>query len=69
MLGCMVANGNEETNVATHVRERRAKSGMDLKAAAKALRVPQYRLRDIEEREVDIDASVLYRYVDLLGLN
>ena len=55
--------------VATHLRERRKKSGMDLKAAAKATGVPRYRLRDIEEcRMKNLDASVFHRYVDFLGL-
>jgi hypothetical protein len=55
--------------VATHLRERREKSGMDLKAAAKAMGVPRYRLRDVEEcRTKNLDASVLHRYVDFLGL-
>ena len=55
--------------VATRLRERREKGGMDLKAAAKAMGVPRYRLRDVEEcRMKDLDASVLHRYVVFLGL-
>ena len=55
--------------VVTHLRERREKSGMDLKAAARAMGVPQYRLRDIEEcRMKNLDVSVLHRYLDFLGL-
>jgi hypothetical protein len=43
---------------------------MDLKTAAKAMRVPRYRLRDIEECTVkNLDASVLHRYVGFLGLD
>jgi transcriptional regulator with XRE-family HTH domain len=55
--------------VATRLRERREKSGMDLKAAAKALGVPRYRLREVEGcRMKNLDASVLHRYVDYLGI-
>ena len=55
--------------VATRLRERREKRGMDLKAAAKAMSVARSRLREIEECTVkNLDASVLHRYVDFLGL-
>lgn len=55
--------------VATRLRECRESRGMDLKSAAKAMRVAWYRLRDIEECRVkNLDGSVLYRYVDFLGL-
>jgi cytoskeletal protein RodZ len=55
--------------VATRLRERREKDGLDLKAAAKAMGVPRYRLRDVEEGRMKIlDASVLHRYVDFLGI-
>jgi len=54
--------------VATRLRERREKRGIDLKAAAKAMGVPRYRLRDVEECAVkNLDASVLHRYVDFFG--
>jgi hypothetical protein len=42
---------------------------MDLKAVAKAMRVPGYRLRDVEGcRMENLDTSVLHRYVDFLGM-
>ena len=55
--------------VATRFREIRESHGMDLKAAAKALHIPQYRLRDIEEcRVTQLKPSVLHAYIDFLGL-
>jgi hypothetical protein len=55
--------------VATRVREAREGRGMDLKAAAKALRVPQYRLRDIEKCSLrHLRGSDLHAYIDFLGL-
>ena len=54
--------------VATRLREIREKRGMDLKAAAKALHIPQYRLREIEGcRVTQLKPSVLYAYIDLFG--
>lgn len=42
---------------------------MDLKAVAKIMHVPQYRLREIEEcRLKQLKSSVLYAYIDFLGL-
>jgi transcriptional regulator with XRE-family HTH domain len=55
--------------VATRLREAREKRRMNLKAAAKALGVPQYRLRYIEECRVkNLRSSELHAYVDFLGL-
>ncbi|MGH7848100.1 MAG: helix-turn-helix domain-containing protein [Candidatus Binatia bacterium] len=55
--------------VATRLREAREHRGMDFKAAAKALGIPQYRLRDIEEcRLKNLKSSALRRYIDFLGL-
>jgi hypothetical protein len=55
--------------VATRLREAREARHLDLKAAAKAVRVPQYRLGDIEECRVkDIRSSDLHAYVDFLGV-
>ncbi len=55
--------------VATRLREGREKCGMDLKSAAKALHIPQYRLREIEGCRVQqLKPSVLHAYMDLLGL-
>ncbi|HWP56708.1 MAG TPA: helix-turn-helix domain-containing protein [Candidatus Acidoferrales bacterium] len=56
--------------VAHRVREAREARGMDLKAAAKALRVPQYRLRYIEQCNLKhLRGSDLRAYIDFLGLN
>ena len=47
----------------------REKRGMDLKAAAKALHIPQYRLRQIEGcRVTQLKPSVLHAYIDFFGL-
>ena len=55
--------------VATRLRESREKCSMDLKAAAKALHIPQYRLREIEGcRVTQLKPSVLYAYIDLFGM-
>ncbi len=55
--------------VATRLRESREKRGMDLKAAAEALHIPQYGLRDIEEcRVTQLKPSVLHAYIDFFGL-
>ena len=55
--------------VASRLREAREDRNMDLKAAAKALGVPQYRLRYIEECRVkNLRSSDLHAYVDFLGL-
>lgn len=55
--------------VATRLRESREKRGMDLKAAAKALHIPQYQLRQVEGcRVTQLEPSVLYAYIDFLGL-
>jgi Plasmid pRiA4b ORF-3-like protein/Helix-turn-helix domain len=55
--------------VAARCRAARERHGHTVKAAAQALKVPQYRLKDIEEsRPKHVDAQVLTRYVALLGL-
>jgi hypothetical protein len=55
--------------VATRLREAREHRSMDLKAAAKALGVPQYRLRDIEKGHLEeIKPAVIRQYIDFLGL-
>ena len=55
--------------VAARLREAREGRGMDLKAAAKAMRVPQYRLRYIEKCSVkNVRLSELNAYIDFLGL-
>jgi len=56
-------------SVAARVQEARERKGLDLKKAAAALKVPQYRLRDIEQgRLKDLVPSILVRYVDFLGM-
>ena len=55
--------------VATSFRESREKRGMDLKAVAKIMHVPQYRLREIEECHLkQLKSSVLHAHIDFLGL-
>jgi hypothetical protein len=56
--------------VATHLKEARELRGVDLKSAAKAVGVPQYRLRDIEESRLqNLNLSALEKYVDFLSLS
>jgi len=55
--------------VADRCQDSREGRGEGLKAAAAALRVPQYRLKDIEEGHVNhILRGVLVRYIAYLGL-
>ncbi len=56
--------------VGHRLREAREARGTDLKATAKALRVPQYRLRYIEQCSVkSLRASDLHAYIEFLGLS
>ena len=56
-------------SVASRVQEVRQKKKLDLKEAASALKVPQHRLRDIEQGRLKrIVADILLQYVHLLGL-
>ena len=56
--------------VAHRLREAREARGMDLKSAARAVRVPQYRLRYIEQSSLKhLRGSDLHAYIDFLGLN
>lgn len=56
-------------SVAARVQEARERKGLDLKKAAAAVKVPQYRLRDIEQgRPKHLVPSILVKYVDFLGL-
>jgi len=56
--------------VATRLREAREQRGIDLRAAAKALRAPQYRLRYIEGCNLnELRSSDLHAYIDFLRLN
>jgi Helix-turn-helix domain len=55
--------------VAEGCRIARARKDLSLKDAARALRVPQYRLKDIEENRVGaVDQAVLILYVELLDI-
>jgi hypothetical protein len=55
--------------VAERCRIARARKDLPLKDAARALRVPQYRLKDIEENRVGaVDRAVLDLYIELLDM-
>ena len=55
--------------VAARCRAARERRGHSIKMAAAALKVPQYRLKDIESASTtSIDPQVLTRYVAFLGL-
>jgi hypothetical protein len=55
--------------VAERCRIARARKDLSLKDAAGALRVPQYRLKDIEENRVGaVDQAVLVLYIELLDI-
>src|SRR5439155_194057 len=55
--------------VATRCREARERRGLTIKSAAHELRIPQYRLRDVENGQTNrIEPEVLARYLALLDL-
>ena len=55
--------------VAERCRIARARKDLSLKDAARSLRVPQYRLKDIEENRVGaVDQAVLVLYIELLDI-
>jgi len=55
--------------VATRCREARERRGLTIKSAARELRIPQYRLRDVENSRTNrIEPEVLARYLALLDL-
>ena len=55
--------------VAEKCRIARARKNMSLKDAARALRVPQYRLKDIEGGRVRVvDQAVLILYIEFLEI-
>ena len=55
--------------VAERCRVARSRKDLSLKDAARALRVPQYRLKDIEGNRVGaVDQSVLILYIELLDI-
>ncbi|MEW6246647.1 MAG: helix-turn-helix domain-containing protein [Nitrospirota bacterium] len=55
--------------LAVRLASARAERGLDLKAAAAALKVARYRLAEIERGGTkNVDAELLIRYVDYLGL-
>jgi beta-glucosidase-like glycosyl hydrolase len=56
-------------SVAQYLTERREAEGLDIKTAARQLKVPQYRLRDIEGGRINsIVPDVLTAYIDSLAL-
>ena len=55
--------------VSTRCREVRESSRISLKDVSIALKVPQYRIKDIEGRGVSsLDPEILHCYLDFLGL-
>lgn len=55
--------------VAEKCRIARSRKEMSVKDAARALRVPQYRLKDIEDNRVSVvDQAVLIMYIEFLDL-
>jgi cytoskeletal protein RodZ len=55
--------------LAVRLEGARIERGLSLKAVAAALKVPKYRLTEIEaSRTKSIDPEVLIRYVDYLGM-
>jgi cytoskeletal protein RodZ len=74
ILGEIPGGGIEDSirfsAVAASLREAREGLDMDLKAAAKAIGVPQYRLRYIEGCSIkNLRASDLRAYIEFLGLS
>ncbi len=56
-------------SVAEKCRAAREERGVSLKQAALKLKVPQYRLREIEDGRLPaIDGAMLNAYVELLGI-
>ena len=56
-------------SVAQKCSARRQSKGISIKEAAKAIGAPQYRLKDIEQSSLrDVQAPILLRYIDFLGL-
>lgn len=50
-------------------RTERGKKGLTFKQISVALKVPQYRLKDVEKSSVkNITVDILERYIDFLGL-
>ena len=55
--------------VAERCRIARARQDLSLKDAARALRVPQFRLKDIDGNRVGaVDQAVLVLYIELLDI-
>ena len=55
--------------VAVRCLEARETAGLNLKAASLALKIPQYKLKDIESGSLwRIDPNIFHRYLEFLGL-
>src|SRR5207249_8100038 len=62
-------NGIRFHPVATRCRAARERRGLTIKSAARELRIPQYRLRDVENGRTNrVEPDVLARYLALLDL-
>ena len=67
--GLSIADGLRFMSVSAHLVEAREAKGLTLKALAKELGSPQYRIAEIETGSTNrLDASVLARYIDTMGL-
>ena len=67
--GLSLADGIRFMAVSAHLMEAREANGLTLEMLAKKLGAPQYRVADIERGSTKhVDASVLGRYIDMMGL-
>jgi len=56
--------------VASRCQHTREAKGLSIKAAAAEMKIPQYRLKDIEQGQVkNIKSEILLRYIAFLGLS
>lgn len=75
-LACMIANSPINMNhlirfmgVAGLCRARREEKGLSFKEISSALKIPQYKLKAIEENSVmNIVPDILDKYIEYLGL-
>ena len=56
-------------SVASRLQEEREIAGLSIKDVAARLGLPQYRIRDAESSALNVQAYVLLRYADLVGLS